>query len=213
MASIGSSCQTNRPVAAKLFEIDGQASANSTSVSRSTTLLASSCSITVPSAIRISENDAIRSGLGCRARASVSTWPDQFERPPGAKLTVMVGRTSVTSAIWILPVSNGKKRRRTTSCCAVRAEAPVRLSPRLTSLKLTLPVGKSETATSPRNNGSNPVTARIWDLTESRTVSAEIRNDKASRKANPATTMPATANPKRLMPVAADNEASFRIRR
>jgi hypothetical protein len=113
VASTGSLCQTKRPVAAKLFEIDGQASANSTSVSRSTTLLASSCSITVPSAIRISENDAIRSGLGCKARASVSTWPAQFERPPCAKTTLMVGRASVTSAISMRPIKNGKKRRRT----------------------------------------------------------------------------------------------------
>src|SRR5437763_1538186 len=37
---------------------------------------------------------------------------DQFEPPSGAKLTVMVGRTSVTSAISIRPLSKGKNRRR-----------------------------------------------------------------------------------------------------
>ena len=38
VASIGSSCQANRPVAAKLLEIDGQASDNSTFASVSTIL-------------------------------------------------------------------------------------------------------------------------------------------------------------------------------
>jgi hypothetical protein len=72
VASIGSSCQAKRPVAAKLREIDGQASAISTFASVSMILYASSRRMTVPSSIRISENDDVRPGLGLRLRASVS---------------------------------------------------------------------------------------------------------------------------------------------
>ena len=74
--------------------------------------------IAVPSLMRISENDLIRSGLGVSARASVSIWPAQFELPSDANAIMMVGRTSVTSAISIRPIRKGRKRSRTTSCSA-----------------------------------------------------------------------------------------------
>ena len=48
------------------------------------------------------------SGSGCSARASDSISPDQFDWPLGWNVTVMVGRTSVTSAISIRPASSGK---------------------------------------------------------------------------------------------------------
>ena len=57
-ASIGSPFQVKRPVAAKLLEIDGQASAISTSVSVSVTPRAASFTMMVPLPTRISENDA-----------------------------------------------------------------------------------------------------------------------------------------------------------
>ena len=62
----------------------------------------------VPSLMPISENDAVRSGLGSSARASDPISPDQFDWPSGKKVTVIVGRTSVTSAISIRPASSGK---------------------------------------------------------------------------------------------------------
>ena len=62
----------------------------------------------VPSLMPISENDAVRPGLGASARPSVSISPDQFDWPSGKKVTVMVGRTRVTSAISIRPASSGK---------------------------------------------------------------------------------------------------------
>ena len=137
--------------------------------------------MTVPSSIRISENDAVRPGLGLRFRASVSICPDQFELRSALKMIAMVGRTSETSAISMRPVRNGKKRRRATTCSAVSAGAPVRLSPRLTSSNLTVPVGNSDTEAPPRSTGSRPVTARISALTASRTASAGIRNGRITR--------------------------------
>ena len=112
-------------------------------------------------------------------------WPDQFELRSALKMIAMVGRTSETSAISMRPVRNGKKRRRATTCSAVSAGAPVRLSPRLTSSKLTVPVGNSDTEALPRSTGSSPVTARISALTASRTASAGIRNGKISESADP----------------------------
>ena len=129
-------------------------------------------------------------------------WPAQFDEPSAANAIMMVGRTSVTSAISMRPNMKEKKRSRTTSCWADRAGAPV-LSPRLTSLKRTLPVGNSETETSPRSIGSSPVTSLIWALTASRTVSAGITTERIKRSASPAPSRLATASPTRLMPVAA----------
>src|SRR5262249_13398968 len=175
---LGMSCHAKRPVAAKLGEIDGQASAISTFASVSTISYASSRRMIVPSAIRISENDAGRSGPGLRFRASVSMWPDQFELWSALKMIAMVGRTSETSAISMRPAKKGKKCRRATTCSAVSAGAPVRLSPSITSSKLTAPLGNSDTEVPPRSTGSSPVTARISALTASRTTSADIRNGK-----------------------------------
>ena len=75
MLSIGSSCQTKRPVAAKLLEIDGQASASSTLLNVSVMPRAASFSAMVPSLMRISVNEVALTGrlaLGPSARASVS---------------------------------------------------------------------------------------------------------------------------------------------
>ena len=79
----------------------------------------------MPSSIRISENDAVRPGLGLRLWASVSMWPDQFELRSALKMIAMVGRTSETSAISMRPARKGKNRRRATTCSAVSAGAPV----------------------------------------------------------------------------------------
>ena len=71
LMSSGSSCQTKRPVAPKLLEIDGQASENSTSVSVSSSFCDGLCTTTVPSSMRISENAATRRrvrGLAARQR-------------------------------------------------------------------------------------------------------------------------------------------------
>ena len=115
----------------------------------------------------------------------------------------MVGRTKETSAISMRPVRKGKKRRRATTFSAVSAGAPVRLSSRLTSLKLTVPVGNSETEAPPRSTGSSPVTARISALTASRTASAGIRNGRITRTQTPTMAKPRTTNARRLMPTAA----------
>ena len=138
-----------------------------------------------------------------RFRASVSIWPDQFELWSALKMIAMVGRISETSAISMRPVRKGKKRKRATTCWAVSAGAPVRLSPRLTSSKLTVPVGNSDTEAPPRSTGSSPVTARISALTASRTASAGMRNGKITRAPMPAMARARTANPRRLMPTAA----------
>ena len=63
---------------------------------------------TVPSLMPISENDALRSGSGWSAWASDWISPDQFVSPSGRNVTVIVGRTSVTSAISMRPASSGK---------------------------------------------------------------------------------------------------------
>ena len=159
--------------------------------------------MTVPSSTRISENDAVRPGLGLRFCASVSICLDQFELRSALKMIAMVGRTSETSAISMRPVRNGKKRRRATTCSAVSAGTPVRLSPRLTSSKRTLPVGNSDTEAPPRSTGSRPVTARISALTASRTASAGTRNGKITRAPIPTAARATTANPRRLMPTVA----------
>ena len=86
--SIGSSCHTKRPVAAKLLEIDGQASASSTLLNVSVMPRAASCSAMVPSLMRISVNDVASAGrlaFGPSARASVSIEAAQFERPSRSK--------------------------------------------------------------------------------------------------------------------------------
>ncbi len=157
----------------------------------------------MPSLIRISENDVTRVGLGCSARASVSIWPDQFELPSELKAIVMVGRTSDTSAISMRPIRSGKNRSRAISRSAVSAGAPVRLSPRLTSSKLTAPVGNSDTETAPRRTGSSPVTVWISALTASRTVSAGIRSVSSVSAPNTTAANARAASPRRLMPVAA----------
>src|SRR5262252_607886 len=157
----------------------------------------------VPSAIRISENDAGRSGPGLRVRASVSIWPDQFELWSALKMIAMVGRTSEMSAISMRPAKKGKKRKRAITCSAVSAGAPVRLSPRTTSSNLTAPDGNSDTEVPPRRTGSSPVTARISALTASRTASAGIRNGKITRAPIPTAAKAKMMKPTRLMSTAA----------
>ncbi len=156
----------------------------------------------MPSVIRISENDAGRSGPDLRFRARVSMWSDQFELRSSLKMIAMVGRTSETSAISMRPINSGKKRRRATTCSAVSAGSPV-LAPSITSSKLTALAGNRETETSPRSTGSSPVTARISACTALRTASAGSNHGKITRAAIAAAATTAAANPRRLMPTAA----------
>src|SRR5437870_4007612 len=159
--------------------------------------------MTVPSAIRISENEGDRAAPALRFCASVWMCPDQFELRSALKTTAIVGRTSDTSAISIRPIKSGKNRKRATIWSAVSAGAPVRLSPRMRSSKLTAPAGNSDTEASPRSTGSSPVTARISACTALRTASAGIRNGKNTSAAITATVTAATANPRRFMLTAA----------
>jgi len=108
LASIVSPRHIKWPFAPKLREIDGHATWNSTLLRRSTKPLSMSWMTMTPSLIPISENVALRSGLGANACANESIKPDQFDWPPDWKVTVIVGRTSVTSATSIRPASNGK---------------------------------------------------------------------------------------------------------
>ena len=173
LMSSGLSCQTKRPLAPKLLEIDGQASDNATSSNVSVRLRALLRTSTVPFRMRISENPAARGAFGLWLRASVSISPDQLERPSSPRSTTMVGRVSATSAISTRPASSGKKRRRAVSRSAVSAGWPP--SPNTTSSKLMLPVGNSLTVVSPRSVGLSPVTMRISLSTWARTASGEIR--------------------------------------
>jgi len=136
-------------------------------------------------------------------KASGDRRPGEFELWSALKMIAMVGRTSETSAISMRPAKKGKKRRRATTCSAVSAGAPVRLSPSITSSKLTAPVGNSDTEVPPRSTGSSPVTARISALTASRTASAGIRNGKITRAPIPTAAKATMTNPRRLMPTAA----------
>ena len=112
----------------------------------------------------------------------------------------MVGRTSSMSAISIRPIRSGKNRRRASTCSAVSAVAPVRLSPSVTSSRLTLPLGKSDTETPPRTTGSSPVTARISAFTASRTEFAGMSNATIRNAQVAARIKAATASPRRLVP-------------
>ena len=132
-------------------------------------------------------------------------WPDQFELPSASKAMVMVGRTSVTSAISMRPISSGKKRSRATSVLGGERRMCRRAGRRgCTSSKRTLPVGNSDTATAPRSTGSSPVTARICGLDGAR---ARCRPGSAATSAkarqSPTAKTAATASPRRLMPTAA----------
>ena len=92
LASTGSPRQTNRPLAPKLFEIEGQASDRSTSVSLSSIPLDSSRILTVPRSMRSSENDIERATVGRTLPASDSSRPAQFERPSASNATEKIGR-------------------------------------------------------------------------------------------------------------------------
>ena len=173
VTSSGSSCQTKRPLAPKLLEIDGHASEKAASLSVSSILFCLLRTNTVPFSMRISENAARRGKSLLLLRASASIRPDQLDVPFGSKSIAMVGRSSATSEISTRPSSSGKKRNRAVSRSAVSAGRFS--SPSTTSAKLTLPVGNSETLASPRRIGSKPVTARISLKTCPRTAPAEIR--------------------------------------
>src|SRR5262249_39708172 len=82
LASTGESCQMKRPVAPKLFEIDGQAKENSTPYNVSLNCRSSSRITTVPPSIRISENAAGRCVV-VWLRINDSMRPDQLDRPFG----------------------------------------------------------------------------------------------------------------------------------
>ncbi len=202
LASIGASRQMNRPVAPKLLEIEGHASENSTPDRVSVILRASSRIAMVPPSMRISENAASR----CAAdwlRVSASINPDQLDWPFGFNSTEIFGRSSVTSAISTRPISRGKNRRRAVKRSATSAGCLA--SPRITSSKLTLPVGNSETLAFPRRTGSSPVTPRISPRTCWRTVSAEIRYPAVVRTSSPPAITASRIIPRRFKPVAAVN--------
>ncbi len=154
---------------------------------------------------------ARRARLGrARARAPRS-WPDQFELPSGVEDDVDASAAPATRrrSRCGRPAA-GRSAAARPACSAVSAGRRRRSSPRLTSSKLTVPVGNSDTVTAPRSTGSSPVTARISALTASRTA---VRRDqkrqqsraRRSRRHAKAT----TASPRRLMPVAAVTDASF----
>ncbi len=85
--SIGSPCQTTWPVAAKLLEIDGQASASSTPWNVSSMPRAASLTAMVPSSMRISVNEVASTGrlaFGPSARASVV----DHRRPVGTAVVI-----------------------------------------------------------------------------------------------------------------------------
>ena len=171
--SSGSSCQTKRPVAPKLLEIDGQASENATSSKVSFSLCAWSFSITVPPRMRSRRRrgQAARSASGCAPAPRSGRTSSSGRSAPGRSR--WSGRTSETSAISTRPASSGKKRSRAVSRSAVSAGRLA--SPSATSSKLTRPVGNSLTVVGPRRIGLRPVTARISLSACSRTASGEIR--------------------------------------
>ncbi len=177
--STGSPCQTKRPVAPNVLEIDGQASDNCMSSSVPDSLRSGSRTVTVPPSILISVKAATCGAFGAWLRASASISPDQLERPFGSRLISMVGCSSDTSAISTCPSSSGKNRKRAVNRSAV--SAGLAASPSMTSAKLTLPRGNSVTAVSPRSVGLKPVTARISSIACARTASREI-NAVARRK-------------------------------
>ena len=96
--------------------------------------------------------------LGCSARASASISRRPVRAAVGAKRPRWSAAPASRRRSRCGRQQGGKERSRTTSCSAASAGAPVRSSPRLTSSKRTLPVGNSETDTSPRSTGSSPVT-------------------------------------------------------
>ncbi len=171
--SSGWSCQTRRPVAPKLLEIDGQASEKATWSNVSERLRALLRTTTVPSRMLISEKAAGRCGAVDWLRAKAPIRPDQFEPPSSARSTRMVGCDSETSAISTRPNSSGKNRSRAVRRSAVSAGAA--LSPSVTSSKLTVPVGNRLTVVAPVSVGLRPVTLRILLSTWARTVSGDTR--------------------------------------
>ena len=200
LASTGSPCQTKRPVAPKVLEIDGHASDNCTSLSVSEILRPGSLATTVPSLILISVKAATREAPAIWLCASAAIKPDQLDWPFAAMLILMVGCSSATSAISTRPTSSGKKRSRAVSRSAVSAGCAA--SPSTTSAKLTLPRGNSDTVTSPRNIGLRPVTARISPITCARTSSREISAVAAPSTTAPSTTTAASPIARRLNPEA-----------
>ncbi len=97
LASTGSPRQSKRPVAAKLRNMEGQASEPSILLMVSATARASSRITTVPLTMRISEKEAVRCALGRSAALNVLASGVQFDLPPGSSRTFTVGRTSVRS--------------------------------------------------------------------------------------------------------------------
>ena len=124
--------------------------------------------------MRISEKvAALWPAFGFWLRASAAINADQFDFPSGSRSMEMVGRSSETSAISTLPISNGKNRNRAVSRSAISAGRLA--SPSTTSPKLTLPLGKSETVALPPSCGSSPVAERMPRSTSARTASGDIR--------------------------------------
>ena len=214
-ASIGSSCQTKRPVAAKLLEIDGQASASSTLPKLSDTPRAASLIAMVPSSTRISVNvvaSAGRLALGPSARARVSISAAQLVRPSGPKVTLMRGRNSTTSAISTRPTNSGKNRSRAVSRSA--ASAGSASSPSATLAKLIEPVGNSETddiAAQHQIESGDVADFGLGGLAHAARPGSAAPCVPST--ATPSRTTAAMAIPRRLKPVAAVTDRSSRSAR
>ena len=124
LASTGSSCQTKRPVAPKLLEIEGQASDRSTLRTRLVDFMR-----------RIADHDGavVDAHFGERRRRAapasgcapaLRSGRTSSSSPLASRSIAMVGRTSATSAISTRPISSGKNRKRAVSRSAVSAGRP-----------------------------------------------------------------------------------------
>ncbi len=140
LMSSGSSCQTKRPVAPKLLEIDGQASESMTSSKVSFSF--------APGVVQhhraVADAHFGEGGDPLRVRLLAARQRIDQPGPVGARRSApgrprWSGRSSETSAISTRPTSSGKKRSRAVSRSAVSAGRSA--SPSSTSSKLTLPVG------------------------------------------------------------------------
>ena len=105
------------------------------------------------------------------------------------------------SAASIRPSSSGSSRSFAVSRSATRAGL-ARSSPSVTSEKLTVALGNSETFTSPRVTGSSPVTAWIFAMTAWRTVSGGISAATPTSTAMPAADTAAMTRLNRMRPLA-----------
>ena len=184
--SIGSSCQTKWPVAAKLFEIDGQASASSTL--RKLSLMPRAASSQRDGAVvdaDFGERGGVDRPVGLGAERTRQCI-DQA-RPVGMAVVIEADVDARAHQRHVGDLDRGRRTAgRTASRAVSRSAASTGLvsSPSVTLAKLTEPVGNSDTATSPRSTRSSPVTLRISALVASRTVSTGISSAIARKRGN-----------------------------